>query len=310
MSDAPLFSVVIPAYNRARVIGRAIGSVLAQTLAEFELIVVDDGSADGTREVVQGVGDPRVRYHFQENAGRSAARNEGARLARGAYLTFLDSDDEVSPEWLATLTREFEHDGTGVVCCGATVVEDRPGLGVAARTYGLSPRDLGPVYDGVKGRFNPPGTFALRREIFDAIGGYEASLAFAENTDLTHRLVAYLRGSAWRIRTVDASLVVWHFERGIGSQHSFREQLHAAEHILRRYGPTYRRHSRKGYSNYCAIAGVNSVRLGSMRAARRHFLAAIRACPWWPAHHGRLALTFLPPALRGRLARTWQVPTA
>ena len=95
----PLVSVIIPAYNREQTIGRAIRSVLNQTFQDFEIIVVDDGSTDGAKAVVDGFGDPRIRYlHHERNRGAAAARNTGIRAARGEYLAFLDSDDEWLPE--------------------------------------------------------------------------------------------------------------------------------------------------------------------------------------------------------------------
>ncbi|MFV0411314.1 MAG: glycosyltransferase family 2 protein [Paracoccus sp. (in: a-proteobacteria)] len=96
----PVFSIVIPAYNRADRIGRALSSCFAQTFAQFEIVVVDDGSRDGTAEVVEGWGDPRIRCLRQANAGASTARNRGARAARGQYIAFLDSDDEFMPDKL------------------------------------------------------------------------------------------------------------------------------------------------------------------------------------------------------------------
>jgi len=97
----PKVSVVMPAYNRAKEIGAAIDSVLAQTFEDIELIVVDDGSTDATPEIVRAYGD-RVRFFQQKNAGVGAARNAGVRLARGEYLASLDSDDVQLPFRLAT----------------------------------------------------------------------------------------------------------------------------------------------------------------------------------------------------------------
>jgi glycosyltransferase involved in cell wall biosynthesis len=90
-----LFSVVIPTYNRANYIGRTIASLLQQDAAgiEYEIIVVDDGSTDNTEEVVTAVNDARVQYVRKSNAERAAARNYGARRAKGAYINFFDSDD-------------------------------------------------------------------------------------------------------------------------------------------------------------------------------------------------------------------------
>ncbi len=89
----PLFSVVIPIYNRAHLVGRAISSVLAQSCQEFEIILVDDGSTDNLRSTLKFIEDPRIRLICQPNRGASAARNHGIDLARGKFVAFLDSDD-------------------------------------------------------------------------------------------------------------------------------------------------------------------------------------------------------------------------
>jgi len=94
-----MISVVIPAFNAGRFIKRTIDSILAQTYRDYEIIVVDDGSADNTAEVVKSYG-PKVRYIYQENAGDGPARNTGIRAAKGEWIAFLDHDDEWLPEKL------------------------------------------------------------------------------------------------------------------------------------------------------------------------------------------------------------------
>jgi glycosyltransferase involved in cell wall biosynthesis len=89
----PFFTIVIPTYNRADILPFAISTVINQVFKNWELIVVDDGSRDNTKEVVEGVADPRVYYRYQKNAERSAARNNGVAHAMGRYVCFLDSDD-------------------------------------------------------------------------------------------------------------------------------------------------------------------------------------------------------------------------
>ena len=89
----PFFSVIIPTYNRADWLGGAIQSVLNQKYAEFECIIIDDGSDDETQSVVSNFKDTRIRYYYQENQERSAARNLGIQQATGRYLCFIDSDD-------------------------------------------------------------------------------------------------------------------------------------------------------------------------------------------------------------------------
>jgi glycosyltransferase involved in cell wall biosynthesis len=99
------FSIIIPAYNRSTLILDTLTSVMQQTFTDWECIVVDDGSKDNTREVVQQVmaQDARFKYVYQENAERSAARNNGVKYASGKYICFLDSDDQFTPQHLQGL---------------------------------------------------------------------------------------------------------------------------------------------------------------------------------------------------------------
>lgn len=97
----PKVSVIIPAYNRARFVGAAVRSVLGQTLRDFELIVVDDGSDDGTAAVVEAIRDPRIRlFRHAQNLGIAATQNFALGEARGEYVAFLDSDDVMAPRRL------------------------------------------------------------------------------------------------------------------------------------------------------------------------------------------------------------------
>ncbi len=94
---APSVSVIVPTYNREQVVSDTIRSVLAQTCSDFEIIVVDDGSTDGTVKAIKDFGDSRIRVYQQANAGPGAARNRGIAEAVGEYLKFLDSDDLITP---------------------------------------------------------------------------------------------------------------------------------------------------------------------------------------------------------------------
>ena len=96
---APHVSVIVPCYNGERYLKATLDSVFSQTYADFELIVVDDGSTDGSAEIIRAYGD-RIRSVFTENKGVSAARNLGTRLACGARLQYLDADDLLHPDAL------------------------------------------------------------------------------------------------------------------------------------------------------------------------------------------------------------------
>jgi glycosyltransferase involved in cell wall biosynthesis len=136
----PSVSVIIPTYNRAHLVLRAIQSVLSQTFADFELIVVDDGSVDNRREAVARFDDPRIQYiRLERNRGLGAARNVDTDAARGEYIAFLDSDDEWLESKLAEQLEQARHSssGFGVFYCQHLHVID--GIAIAKNE---------PVYEG------------------------------------------------------------------------------------------------------------------------------------------------------------------
>lgn len=104
----PYFSLVIPTYNRAQLVVLTIESILKQEFTDFEIIVVDDGSKDDTEARIGAIKDPRLTYHRKANGERGAARNYGAKLSRGAYINFFDSDDLMYPNHLATAKKLIE----------------------------------------------------------------------------------------------------------------------------------------------------------------------------------------------------------
>ncbi|MBV9551021.1 MAG: glycosyltransferase family 2 protein [Alphaproteobacteria bacterium] len=105
----PFFSVIIPVYNRAAALKKAIASVRAQTCQDFEIVVVDDGSHDNPAVTVTAIGDPRIRFFRQENGGGAAARNRAIDEARGRFIAPLDSDDGFLPHHLAAMKALLEH---------------------------------------------------------------------------------------------------------------------------------------------------------------------------------------------------------
>jgi glycosyltransferase involved in cell wall biosynthesis len=106
----PTVSIIIPTYNRSRLLARAVKSVLNQTYQNFELIIVDDASTDNTEEVVGSFNDERIKYvRHEKNKGEAVARNTGIKAARGEYIASHDSDDEWLHEKLAKRIRAFEN---------------------------------------------------------------------------------------------------------------------------------------------------------------------------------------------------------
>ncbi len=103
-----LVSVIIPTYNRAAILKDAIRSVLAQSYANWELLVIDDGSVDGTKAVVEGFNDPRITYYYQKNAGPHHARNRGMEYSKGELIAYLDSDNVLYPTYLERMVEGIQ----------------------------------------------------------------------------------------------------------------------------------------------------------------------------------------------------------
>jgi glycosyltransferase involved in cell wall biosynthesis len=178
----PSISVIIPAFNRAATIRRAIESVQAQYFADFEVIVVDDASTDDTREVVLSVNEPRLRLVVRQvNGGASAARNSGIRASRADLIAFLDSDDAWKPE---KLHRQFEAmslpSSRPVSCTGAVIHLLDHGETRIKRLEDTSDwaRRLAMECD-----LSPGSTQMTARAIFDEIGLFDETLPRFEDWD-------------------------------------------------------------------------------------------------------------------------------
>ncbi len=184
----PLVSVIITTYNRAGLLPKAIESVLAQTFQDFELIVVDDGSTDQTRQVVEAYRDARIRYLYQSNRGVSGALNTGFAAAQSEFITQLDSDDCWEPELLATLLPEFEgHPELGVVYARVQAMDDEgrplaPILGAPGHYPGQVLASL------LYGNFICTIAAILRKDCYLQVGRLDESLNGIEDLDIWIRL--------------------------------------------------------------------------------------------------------------------------
>jgi glycosyltransferase involved in cell wall biosynthesis len=200
---APFFSVVIPVYNRADALKDALDSVLEQTCQDFEIIVVDDGSADNPSKVVDAMEDGRIRFLRQDNRGGGAARNTGIDAARGRFVAFLDSDDRFLPHHLERMKQLL--DGTSNVVGYAKMIVDR-GRG---RTLLKPPRALGPdehmaTYLLCDRGFVPTITVVVEANMARRIR-YHEDLRAAEDTDFAIRL--FLAGNKFAM--IEEPGAVW-----------------------------------------------------------------------------------------------------
>ena len=229
----PQVSVVIPTHNRSKLIKETIESVLSQTYKEFEIIVVDNGSTDDTREVVCSIDDERIRYYYQENTGSpTKPRNRGIQLAKGKYIAFLDSDDLWLPEKLEKQIPILDnHPEVGLVYSDAYKVD--------------SGEIIGRVFEDVKpcrgnifpelflGNFISCLTVVVRKTVLDKVGIFNPDFAIAQDYDLFLRIARF-----FKVEYVDLPLAKYRVHPGNLSRNSslvFREQFEILEKCLKRY---------------------------------------------------------------------------
>ncbi|MFP4474190.1 MAG: glycosyltransferase family 2 protein [Desulfatibacillaceae bacterium] len=195
----PMFSAIIPVYNREWCIARAVESVLAQTHPDFECVVVDDGSTDATADVLAGF--EGITVVSQPNRGVSSARNAGARAASGRYLAFLDSDDWWLPEKLAAQARYFEANPDSLICqCQETWYRN----GKRRNPKRRHEKPAGDIFErSLELCLVSPSAVAMHRDLFHAVGGFDESLPACEDYDLWLRV-----GARHPVGLVDEALVV------------------------------------------------------------------------------------------------------
>jgi glycosyltransferase involved in cell wall biosynthesis len=196
----PQVSVIIPTYNRAWVIKEAIDSVLAQDYAEFELIVVDDGSTDQTSDVLDTFGNV-IKVFSQKNKGVSAARNRGIAEASGNFIAFLDSDDLWHPQKLSSQIDFFKQTPDALIC-QTEEVWIRNGLRVNPKKRHKKPSGM--IFKpSLKLCLVSPSAVMIRRRLFDRVGGFDETLPACEDYDLWLRI-----SCRFPIHLIDTPLIV------------------------------------------------------------------------------------------------------
>jgi len=186
-----MFSVVIPLFNKEKSVSDTIRSVLVQTDPEFEVIIVNDGSTDSSREKAALFSDSRIQIIDQQNCGVSAARNAGIKAASNPYIAFMDGDDIWEPDYLQTqieLIRDFPH--AGMWGCGMGILRNDQKFG---SSHGLTRgyRGLIKNYFTMEKRgmlFRPSGT-VIHKSVFNEVGLFDERVDFGEDIDMNLRVL-------------------------------------------------------------------------------------------------------------------------
>ncbi len=242
--DSPIFSVLIPTYNRANLLPRAIQSVLHQTYTNFEILVVDDASTDNTSTIVKQFKDERITYTCRDvNQGNAAAKNSGISQARGQYIAFLDDDDEYLPNFLSSMQAALSiasHD-VGFLWCGVQNIIDTP--------TGEIPTDIDLWQPQYKSREHAYLSFlhwrsisahnglTIRKSCFNTVGMFDESLRKAVDTDLLIRLVRH-----YDFTVVPDVLVKHHSHSGPRVRKNAQWGADAYAQIIKKHEDTLRKH--------------------------------------------------------------------
>ncbi len=273
---APTVSVIIPTYNRAPFLGRAIRSVLEQTYTDFELIVVDDHSDEDPTHIVEGFDDLRLRYvRHEENRGNAATRNTAIRMARGRYLAFLDDDDEWEPEKLELQIPLLEDsaEDEAMVYCPRRLVQDGELVGVDA------PGKEGDVLDELL----PWGLMqcsavVLKADILDHVGLFDERLQRGVDEDLWRRIARH-----YRVRYLDKVLVtchVGHTERvsRVETPKEIREDIFRWADKLEKFRAEFEERP-ASHAVVLRRLGERHIQIGELRVGRRYLRKAIALQP-------------------------------
>jgi len=293
----PTVSVIIPTYNRADFLATSIGSVLNQTFKNLELIVVDDGSTDNTKEIVERISarDSRIKYIWQENSGDYVRPiNKGLKYAHGRFIAFLDSDDEWLPTKLEkqVLLLESADDKVGLVGCYVSMVNRQTGQSYVRKPCniiggGCNTSDAIDTHDSFIGN----SMFLIKREVFDVVGNYDENLEFLADRNF---LLAALQ--KFNLLVVPEILLKYsiHGDNAslIESRSQLEKQIREFQYILNQRKELFGVYPVTRSLQFTAIASLY-VRSNNMRQARRFLIKAIQSQPANFKHYGRFLATFL-----------------
>jgi glycosyltransferase involved in cell wall biosynthesis len=271
----PLVSVILPTYNRATTLARAVNSVLDQTFTDLELIIIDDGSTDDTPAVLRQFSrDGHVRIIPSSHRGCAAARNLGVSQARGSYLAFQDSDDEWLPHKLARAMASLENTGpdTGVfysdmirIFPDGSVADMTASEVVPGRLINEATLDYQPLGIGIQ-------STVIKRHCFETVGGFDEALPRFIDLELFIRLSARFRFVHCR-----ETLAKYYFGQGISTDRS--ALVAARRHLIRKYRRQLtkpRRHLAQQYLHLAVALQNNGEKLASLQCEFKALLTS----PW------------------------------
>jgi glycosyltransferase involved in cell wall biosynthesis len=275
----PKVSVIIPTYNRAGTLSECVESVLGQTFQDYELIVVDDGSTDDTREALERYRD-KLHYIYQENQGPSRSRNRGISEARGELIAFLDSDDVWTPDKLEKTVPALEGDADAGIIFTNVIFQGPGGEIVRVTEYGGLTQ--GQLRDMMMERtLIVTSSAVVRRRVFEEIGVFDETLTYAEDWDMFYRIVR-----KYPAKIVRDKLTIYRFSKNsMLANHEKREKLvQDTFTVLERiysYPENVGRHEEKKrfYGRYYRELGESDLFNGRPNGARKFLFSSLHYQP-------------------------------
>ena len=275
MTDKPTVSVIIPTYNRAHLIDRAITSVLNQTYQDLEIIVIDDGSTDNTEEVIRSFPDKRVNYiKHKKNKGVSSARNTGIKVAKGKYIAFLDSDDEWLSEKLGKQIKVLQNKSPEVgVAYSDVLYIDENGKNMNRKL--LNPKKEGYIYEDLLGGncVGTPSTLLIKKECFNRVGLFDDLLNGQGDWDMWIRIAKY-----YRFVFTEVPLVKYRLHSNRISE-NLELQIITSNRILVKYANELKKRRSVHSKLYFNIGNI-FCRIGKTKEGQRYLLKAISLFPF------------------------------
>ena len=272
-----MISIVVPTYNRAKLLSRAIESVLKQTFQDSELIVIDDGSTDNTEELIKeyAARDNRIKYIKQENSGGAARpKNVGIKMAKGEYIAILDSDDEWMPEKLETQLHYFERSENPklmAIGCNMIVVDAETKKESRYRV----PRYKNPLRNLLLRDYMGSGSCMFyRKSVFDEIGFFDESLKRGQDRDMRIRIA-----ERYYIEFVDEYLVRYYTGHQSVSSSAGEKNLEETWNYLFNKYKKYYMEDRKLWSEKLRYEGTRYVLRGKAWKGRKRFFASFLKNP-------------------------------
>lgn len=246
-----MVSVIIPTYNRAGTIKRAVKSILAQTYQDYEIIIVDDASTDNTEDIVNAIHDNRIRYiKLTKNGGACKARNVGIKNALGKYISFLDSDDEWNPKKLEKQLQCIQDSKATCVACNFTYVKGKKEFQKISPNHG-SYFKKAEILDN---NYITTGALLIEKKLLNEIGGFDESLPRYQDWDLVLRLL-----DCTEIKYLNESLLTVYYEaNSITASTSKEKKYKALFRIYEKNIEAYEK-NKKAWAHICWSLGLYSL---------------------------------------------------